>query len=78
MGGASLPISALTARQGLFEHGRLQPGQSVLAGGAAGAVGTMVTQLAREAGAWVMGTGRAACRQKALEPPFLKQVSVNS
>src|SRR3954469_4348525 len=49
--GASLPISGLAAWQGLFEHGRLQPGQSVLVHGAAGGVGSMVTQLAREAGA---------------------------
>ena len=65
--GASLPISGLTAWQGLFVHGRLQAGQSVLAHGAAGAVGAMVAQLAREAGAYVIGTGRAADRQKALE-----------
>ena len=65
--GASLPISGLTAWQGLFEHGRLQAGQSVLAHGAAGAVGSMVVQLAREAGAHVIGTGRAADRQKALD-----------
>src|ERR1700742_2969902 len=65
--GASLPISGLTAWQGLFEHGRLQAGQSVLAHGAAGAVGSMVTQLARLAGAHVIGTGRAADRQKALD-----------
>src|SRR6476620_2734171 len=65
--GASLPISGLTAWQGLFEHGRLQAGQSVIAHGAAGAVGSMVTQLAREAGAHVIGTGRAADRQKALD-----------
>jgi NADPH:quinone reductase-like Zn-dependent oxidoreductase len=65
--GASLPISGLTAWQGLFTHGRLRSGQSVLAHGAAGAVGTMVTQLAREAGAHVIGTGRAADREKALE-----------
>src|SRR5690349_15841712 len=64
--GASLPISGLTAWQGLFDLGRLRAGQSVLAHGAAGAVGTMVTQLAREAGAYVIGTGRAADRQKAL------------
>ena len=37
--GASLPISGLTAWQGLFEHGRLRAGQSVIAHGAAGAVG---------------------------------------
>lgn len=65
--GASLPISGLTAWQGLFLHGRLVSGQTVLAHGAAGAVGTMVTQLAREAGAYVIGTGRAADRDKALE-----------
>src|SRR5438876_12827 len=65
--GASLPISGLTAWQGLFDHGHLRAGQSVLAHGAAGAVGTMVTQLAREAGAYVIGTGRAADRQKALD-----------
>jgi NADPH:quinone reductase-like Zn-dependent oxidoreductase len=65
--GASLPISGLTAWQGLFDHGRLRAGQTVLAHGAAGAVGTMVTQLAREAGAYVIGTGRAADREKALD-----------
>jgi len=65
--GASLPISGLTAWQGLLEHGRLQAGQSVLVHGAAGAVGTMVTQLAREFGAYVIGTGRAADRKKALD-----------
>jgi NADPH:quinone reductase-like Zn-dependent oxidoreductase len=65
--GASLPISGLTAWQGLFEHGRLQAGQSVLVHGAAGAVGSMVTQLAREAGGYVIGTGRAADRQTVLD-----------
>src|SRR5438105_3310478 len=65
--GASLPISGLTAWQGLFEHGRLKAGQSVIAHGAVGAVGSMVTQLARDAGAYVIGTGRAADRQKALD-----------
>ena len=65
--GASLPISGLTAWQGLFEHGRLRAGQRMIAHGAAGAVGSMVTQLAREFGAYVIGTGRAADRQSALE-----------
>jgi NADPH:quinone reductase-like Zn-dependent oxidoreductase len=50
-----------------FEHGRLQAGQSLLAHGAAGAVGSIVTQLAREAGAYVIGTGRAADRQSVLD-----------
>jgi NADPH:quinone reductase-like Zn-dependent oxidoreductase len=65
--GASLPISGLTAWQGLFLHGRLRAGQSVLAHGAAGAVGSFATQLAREAGAYVIGTGRTAHRQAALD-----------
>ena len=65
--GASLPISGLTAWQGLFQHGRLRAGQSVLVHGAAGAVGSMVTQLAREFGAHVIGTGRAADRQTVLD-----------
>ena len=65
--GASLPISGLTAWQGLFEHGRLRAGQSVIAHGAAGAVGSMVTQLARLAGAYVIGTGRAPDRQTVLD-----------
>jgi NADPH:quinone reductase-like Zn-dependent oxidoreductase len=65
--GASLPISGLTAWQGLFEHGRMRPGQSVLAHGGAGAVGSMVTQLAREFGAYVIATGRAADRETVLD-----------
>ena len=65
--GAGLPISGLTAWQGLLVHGRLRAGQRVIAHGAAGAVGSMVTQLAHEFGARVIGTGRAADRQKALD-----------
>lgn len=65
--GASVAMPGLTAWQGLFQHGRLRAGQSILVHGAAGAVGSMVTQLAREGGAHVIGTGRAADRQKALE-----------
>jgi NADPH:quinone reductase-like Zn-dependent oxidoreductase len=65
--GASVAIPGLTAWQGLFEHGRLRAGQNVLVHGAAGAVGSMVTQLAREAGAYVIATGRAAHRQAVLD-----------
>ncbi|MEU6584923.1 NADP-dependent oxidoreductase [Nocardia sp. NPDC046763] len=65
--GAGVTMAGLTAWQGLFEHGRLQAGQSVLVHGAAGVVGSMATQLAREAGAYVIGTGRAASRQTALD-----------
>jgi NADPH:quinone reductase-like Zn-dependent oxidoreductase len=65
--GAALVMPGLTAWQGLFEHGRLQAGQSVLVHGAAGVVGSMATQLAREAGAYVIGAGHAAGRQTALD-----------
>jgi NADPH:quinone reductase-like Zn-dependent oxidoreductase len=65
--GAALVMPGLTAWQGLFEHGRLRVGQSVLVHGAAGVVGSMATQLARQAGAYVIGTGRAAGRQAALD-----------
>jgi NADPH:quinone reductase-like Zn-dependent oxidoreductase len=65
--GASLPISGLTAWQGLFDLGRIEAGKSILAHGAAGAVGSMVVQLAREAGAHVIGTGRAADRKQVLD-----------
>jgi NADPH:quinone reductase-like Zn-dependent oxidoreductase len=65
--GASLPISGLTAWQGLFDHGHLRAGQSVLVHGAAGAVGSIVAQLAREFGAHVIGTGRAADRASAID-----------
>jgi NADPH:quinone reductase-like Zn-dependent oxidoreductase len=65
--GAALVMPGLTAWQGLFQHGRLQAGQSVLVHDAAGVVGSMVTQLARAAGAYVIGAGRAASRQTALD-----------
>src|ERR1700758_1887459 len=64
---AALVMPGLTAWQGLFEHGRLQAGQSILVHGAAGIVGSMATQLAREFGAYVIGTGHAAGRQTALD-----------
>lgn len=65
--GAGLVMSGLTAWQGLFEHGNLRSGQRILVHGAAGVVGSMATQLAREAGAYVIGTGRAGGRQVALD-----------
>jgi NADPH:quinone reductase-like Zn-dependent oxidoreductase len=76
--GASLPMPGLTAWQGLFEHGRLQAGQSVLVHGAAGSVGSMATQLAREAGAYVIGTGRAADRHQALDFGAMEFVDLGS
>lgn len=76
--GASLPISGLTAWQGLFVHGRFESGQSVLAHGAAGGVGSMVTQLARNAGAHVIGTGRAADEQAAVDFGALEFVNLDN
>ncbi|MFF9817677.1 NADP-dependent oxidoreductase [Streptomyces sp. NPDC014006] len=64
---AALPISGLTAWQGLFDHARLATGQSVLIHGAAGAVGSIAVQLAVEAGARVIGAGRSADRETVLE-----------
>ncbi|GHA70924.1 NADPH:quinone reductase [Streptomyces tauricus] len=64
---AALPISGLTAWQGLFDHARLTTGQTVLIHGGAGGVGSIAVQLAHEVGARVVGTGRAADRDTALE-----------
>jgi NADPH:quinone reductase-like Zn-dependent oxidoreductase len=63
---AALPISGLTAWQGLFDHAHLTTGQTVLVHGAAGGVGSIAVQLAREVGARVIGTGRAADRDTVL------------
>ena len=53
---AALPLAALSAWQGLFDHGRLAEGERVLIHGAAGGVGHVATQLARWRGAYVIGT----------------------
>ncbi|MGH2851875.1 MAG: NADP-dependent oxidoreductase [Solirubrobacteraceae bacterium] len=63
---AALPISGLTAWQGLIDHARLRAGQTVLIHGAAGGVGSIAVQLARDLGARVIGTGRAADRDTAI------------
>jgi NADPH:quinone reductase-like Zn-dependent oxidoreductase len=53
---AALPLAALSAWQGLFEHGELAAGQRVLIHGAGGGVGHLAVQLARRRGAHVIGT----------------------
>jgi NADPH:quinone reductase-like Zn-dependent oxidoreductase len=63
---AALPISGLTAWQALIDHARLTTGQTVLIHGAAGGVGSIAVQIARDVGARVIGTGRAADRDTAL------------
>ena len=57
---AAIPLPALTAWQGLFDHARLGAGERVLIHGAAGGVGSFAVQLARAAGAHVIGTASAA------------------
>src|SRR5215472_11379951 len=59
---AAVPRAGLTAWQGLFDHGKLATGQTVVIHGAGGAVGSMAVQLARWAGAEVIGTGRSHSR----------------
>ena len=54
---ASVPVGALTAWQGIFDHGNLASGQRILITGASGAVGSMAVQLAKVKGAHVIGTG---------------------
>jgi NADPH:quinone reductase-like Zn-dependent oxidoreductase len=53
---AAIPMTGLSAWQGLFDHGELQAGERVLILGAAGGVGQLATQLAHERGAYVIGT----------------------
>ena len=64
---AALPQAALTSWQALFDHGHLESGQTVVIHGAAGGVGSVAVQLARWAGAHVIGTGRAGARQRVLD-----------
>ena len=53
---AAVPLAGLTAWQGLFDHGKLQPGQKVLIHGASGGVGSYAVQFAKWKGAYVIGT----------------------
>jgi NADPH:quinone reductase-like Zn-dependent oxidoreductase len=64
---AALPQAGLTSWQALFDHGHLEAGQTVVIHGAGGGVGSIGVQLARLAGAHVIGTGRAGARQRVLD-----------
>lgn len=60
---ASVPISALTAWQGLLDHGKLQKGDRVLIHGGAGGVGVFAIQVAHLHGAHVVTTASAQNRE---------------
>jgi NADPH:quinone reductase-like Zn-dependent oxidoreductase len=64
---AAVPRAGLTAWQALFDHGKLAQGQTVVIHGAGGAVGSAAVQLARWAGAEVIGTGRSHSRALVME-----------
>jgi NADPH:quinone reductase-like Zn-dependent oxidoreductase len=57
---ASVPVAAQTAWQGIFTHGHLEKGQTILIHGGAGAVGAYAVQLASHAGAAVIATASGA------------------
>jgi NADPH:quinone reductase-like Zn-dependent oxidoreductase len=69
---ASLPLSALTAWQALFEHGQLVAGQSVLIHAGAGGVGSLAVQLARWRGLRVFATASAR------DMPFVKTMGADT
>ncbi|ONM47925.1 NADP-dependent oxidoreductase [Nocardia donostiensis] len=75
---AALPISGLTAWQALFDHAHLKTGQTVLIHGVGGAVGSIAAQLAHEAGARIVGTGRASDQAAAGDLGVHKFVDLDS
>jgi NADPH:quinone reductase-like Zn-dependent oxidoreductase len=68
---AAVPISALTAWQGLIDRAHLKSGQRVLIHGASGGVGTFAVQLAHDLGAYVFATAAARNRD------FVKQLGAD-
>ena len=60
---AGIPVAGLTAWQALFDRGGLDAGQTALIAGAAGGVGHFAVQLAKHAGARVIGTGSSRNRE---------------
>src|SRR3984893_12253861 len=68
---ASVPVAAQTAWQGLFTHGHLEKGQTILIHGGAGAVGAYAVQLASHAGATIMATARGD------DEPYLNSIGAS-
>ncbi|MDO8541510.1 MAG: NADP-dependent oxidoreductase [Opitutaceae bacterium] len=68
---AALPLAGLTAWQSLFDAAKLAAGQRVLIHAAAGGVGTLAVQLAKQKGAHVVGTSSARNHD------FLRQLGVD-
>jgi NADPH:quinone reductase-like Zn-dependent oxidoreductase len=64
---AAVPQAGLTSWQALFDHGHLDAGQTVVIHGAGGSVGLVAVQLAHQAGAHVIGTGRSSVKSRVLE-----------
>jgi NADPH:quinone reductase-like Zn-dependent oxidoreductase len=64
---AAVPQAGLTSWQALFDHGHLEAGQTAVIHGAGGSLGSTAIQLARSAGAHVVGTGRGNARSLALD-----------
>lgn len=63
---AAVPVIAVTARQMLFRHGRVQPGERVLVQGGAGNVGAYAVQFAHAAGAHVIASVLPRQKEEAL------------
>jgi len=68
---ASVPVASQTAWQGIFTHGHLEKGQTILIHGGAGAVGAYAVQLASHAGATVIATASSD------DEPYLKFIGAN-
>src|SRR5579863_2602169 len=65
---ASVPVASQTAWQGIFTHGHLEKGQTILVHGGAGAVGAYAVQLASHSGATVVATASSD------DEPYLKSI----